>query len=60
MNKGDLIQLTIIPDGIGTSIALDGKKIHHVEDYKLENAALPGTATLTLKLLVAFPSRESS
>lgn len=60
MDKNDLIQLTITQDGRGASIAFDGKKIHHVEAYKLENTALPGAANLTLKLLVAFPSRESS
>ena len=55
MNKKDLMKLKIVPEEIGYSLWLDDKKIHHVEDYRIEKSSLPGTATVMLKILVRYP-----
>lgn len=55
MSREDLIALRIIPEEVGYSIFLDDKKIHHVEDYKIEQAQLPGTAKLKIEMLVKYP-----
>ncbi len=59
MGKGigadDLIHLSIKEDGSGWAIYLDDKKLHHVEDYRIESSALPGAAELSIKMLVKYP-----
>lgn len=55
VKKEELIKLSIIPEEKGYSIYLDDKKVHHVEDYDIKQAAIPGSALLTLKMLVKFP-----
>ena len=51
----DLIHLTIKEDGSGWDIYLDDKKLHHVESYCIESSTLPGTAELSIKMLVKYP-----
>ena len=55
MQKKDLIHLQIKPEQQGYSVRLDEKELHHVEKYKIEQAALPGTAKLTIEMLVQYP-----
>ena len=55
MNKNDLIHLGVVPENDGYSIFLDEKKLHHVENYKIESASLSGIAKLTLEMLVKYP-----
>ncbi|MBO5199554.1 MAG: hypothetical protein J6B85_13740 [Lachnospiraceae bacterium] len=55
MNKEELIQLKVISEERARSIFLDDKKLNHVENYKIEQASLPGTAKLTLEILVKYP-----
>ena len=55
MNKQDLIHLKIEPKEEGYSIELDKKKLHHVENYKIEQAPLPGTAKVIIEMLVQYP-----
>ena len=55
LKKEDLINLKIEPEENGLSIQLDDKKMHHVEKYKIEQATLPGTARLTIEMLVKYP-----
>lgn len=55
MEKEELIKLRIVPEEVGYSIFMDDKKIHHVEDYKIEKSTFPGTVKLKLDILVQFP-----
>ena len=55
MGADDLIHLSIREDGSGWAIYLDDKKLHHVENYCIESSTLPGTAELSIKLLVKYP-----
>lgn len=55
MNKNELIHLKVKPREVGVSIELDEKEIHHVENYKIESAPLPGTAKVTIEMLVQYP-----
>ncbi len=41
--------------GGGYNLYLDGKRIHHVEDYDLKSSTFGCKAELTLKMLVSFP-----
>lgn len=41
--------------GGGYNLYLDGKRIHHVEDYELKSSTFGCKAELTLKILVSFP-----
>ena len=55
MRKEDLIQLKLESNGTGYSIILDDKKLHHVKNYKIEQADLQGAAKLTIEILVKYP-----
>ena len=55
MEKSDLLHLRVIEEKNGCSIYLDDKKLHHVEDYKIEQSVLLGTAKVKLDVLVKFP-----
>lgn len=55
MGTDELVHLAIKEDENGWAVYLDDKKLHHVEDYRIENAALPGAAELSIKMLVKFP-----
>lgn len=59
MGREDLIALRIEKEEMGYALYLDDKKIHHVEKYKIEQAAIPGsaklTAKLTIEMLVNYP-----
>lgn len=56
MKKEELIKLKVVTEENGYSIFMDEKKMHHVENYKIEKATLPGTAKLTLEMLVQYPN----
>ncbi len=51
----DLIHLTMKENESGWDIYLDDKKLHHVENYRIESSALPGAAELSIKMLVKHP-----
>ena len=51
----NLIGLKVVPERNGQCLYLDDKKIHHVEDYEIKCGLTPGTAVLTVKLLVRYP-----
>lgn len=55
MGADDLIHLSIREEGSGWNLYLDDKQIHHVENYRIESSTLPGTAELSIKLLVKYP-----
>lgn len=42
-------------DSGGYEIWLDEKKLHHVEQYKIESSPSKKTAELSIKLLVKYP-----
>ena len=46
--------------GGGYNLYLDGKRIHHVEDYELKSSTFGCKAELTLKMLVSFPVTQES
>lgn len=46
--------------GGGYNLFLDGKRIHHVEDYELKSSTFRCKAELTLKMLVSFPVTQES
>ena len=60
MDTNNLIQLRIKPIGHGVKVMLDEKEIHHVENYSIVQGETPGTARLTLTMLVGFPSQENT
>lgn len=55
MGAEDLMRLTIKEDESGWAIYLDNKKLHHVENFRIESATLPGAAELSIKVLVKYP-----
>ena len=46
--------------GGGYNLFLDGKRIHHVEDYELKSSTFGCKAELTLKMLISFPVIKES
>lgn len=46
--------------GGGYNLYLDGKRIHHVEDYEVKSSTFGCKAELTLKMLVSFPVAQES
>lgn len=55
MGAEDLMHLTIKEDGVGWTLCLDDKELHHVESYRIESSTLPRTAELSIKVLVKYP-----
>lgn len=55
MSKEDLMKLEITQEEVGYTIKLDDKRIHHVENYKIEQGTLSGSAKLILEVHVRFP-----
>lgn len=53
--KDELLHLRVVPEKVGFSIYLDEKRIHHVENYAIENSNFPGTAKLKVEMLVQYP-----
>lgn len=53
-DKG-LMKLRVEPEKGGYALWLDDKKLHHVEDYKIESSPFGTRAELSLKLLVLYP-----
>ena len=46
--------------GGGYNLFLDGKRIHHVEDYEVKSSTFGCKAELTLKMTVSFPATQES
>ena len=44
----------------GFLLVLDGKQIHHVEEYQIKSSAVKGKAELSLKMLVEFPVNQEN
>lgn len=53
--KTDLLYLRIVEEEVGYSLYLDDKKLHHIEKYNIESSTVPGTAELSMKMLVKYP-----
>lgn len=49
------MQLQIKPVEGGYALWLDDKRLHHVENYKIESSPFGTRAELSLKLLVQYP-----
>lgn len=46
--------------GGGYNLFLDGKRIHHIEDYEVKSSPFGCKAELTLKMAVSFPAAQES
>ena len=46
--------------GGGYNLFLDGKRIHHVEDYEVKSSTFGCKAELTLKMTVSFPVTQEN
>lgn len=60
MTCKDLMKLKLVSKDEGCEIFLDDKRITYVEDYGIRQASLAGAATLSLTILVQYPSQENN